>query len=273
MQANRLNAPTPDLRIVLTESVLPHESHDSQRSDPLVERLRHDESVINPPIVAPMGASQYVILDGANRCYAFAQLSYPHILVQVTDYNSGYLELDTWNHVVCDWSIDELLSQIEQLPDSEIGAGQDVRAIAHVITPDEQIYAIQAPVDNAHERNAALRHVVGVYQHNARLNRTALKQPEDVWPLFPDAAALVVFPHYKPADIIAAARYRAYLPPGISRHIVHGRALRINYPLDALRDQSVGLREKNEALQRWMQGKLANRQIRYYAEAVYQFDE
>jgi hypothetical protein len=35
----------------------------------------------------------------------------------------------------------------------------------------------------------------------------------------------------------------------------------------------VKLRDKNEALQSWVQQKLANRQVRYYAEATYQFDE
>jgi hypothetical protein len=98
---------------------------------------------------------------------------------------------------------------------------------------DNRVIAALAPVKNTHERNAALRNVVAVYHRHAVLNRTALKEPDDIWPLYPDAIALVMFPRCQPADIIAAARYGAYLPPGISRHIVHGRALRVNYPLDA----------------------------------------
>jgi hypothetical protein len=100
-----------------------------------------------------------------------------------------------------------------------------------------------------------------------------MAEPEDIWPLYPEAIALVVFPQYQPVDIIAAAKYQAFLPPGISRHIVHGRALRVNYPLDALRDKSASLKEKNAALRVWMQQKLAHRAIRYYAETTYQFDE
>jgi hypothetical protein len=72
---------------------------------------------------------------------------------------------------------------------------------------------------------------------------------------------------------MAAAQYKAFLPPGISRHIIHGRALRVNYPLDVLSDANKNLVSKNDDLNAWIQHKLANRQVRYYAEATYQFDE
>jgi hypothetical protein len=63
------------------------------------------------------------------------------------------------------------------------------------------------------------------------------------------------------------------LPPGISRHIIQGRALKVNYPLAVLRDQTISLAEKNEQLSLWIQEKLAKRQVRYYAESSYLFDE
>jgi hypothetical protein len=114
---------------------------------------------------------------------------------------------------------------------------------------------------------------VRVYQRNAILHRTALSEPADIWRLYPEAAALVSFPSYQRPDILAAARQKAFLPPGISRHIIHGRALRVNYPIDWLRDTGVSLEDKNAQLERWMQDKLSRRHVRYYAEATYQFDE
>lgn len=273
MRSNHHDAPTPDLRIVLTESVLPHEEHDSQRSQPLIERLKHEAVVINPPIVAPMDATRYVILDGANRCYAFEQLQYPHILVQVAPYDDGHIELSTWQHVVSHWDADEFIGHLSRLNSIQLFEGQDARAIAHILLRDDRVLAVGAPVSTTHERNAALREVVRVYQQNATLHRTALAEPEDIWPLYPNAIALVIFPRYQPADIIAAARYRAFLPPGISRHIVHGRAIHVNFPLAELKDETIRLSEKNRQLATWMQQKLANRKIRYYAEATYQFDE
>jgi hypothetical protein len=273
MLQHRNDAPPPDLRIVLTESLHPHEEHDSQRALPLIERLKSESVVINPPIVSPMGASQYVILDGANRYYAFSHLEYPHILVQVASYESGYVELKTWRHLVCNWEEDAFINHLKALPDLELIEGQNAQAIAHIMFRDQRVIALIAPVENTHERNAALCKVVAIYQQNAVLHRTALTEPDDIWPLHPNAFALVTFPQYQPSDIIAAARFHAYLPPGISRHIIHGRALRVNYPLDLLRDEQIRLSEKNQNLQTWMQEKLENRRVRYYAEATYQFDE
>lgn len=273
MQSSRNNAPPPDLRIVDLDNLYPHEEHDSQRSGPLIERIRNAEYIINPPIVAPIDNNKYVILDGANRCYTLRELGFPHILVQITSYESGYVELLTWQHIVSKWTIDSFLNQLKSLGDIELKEGQDTHAVAHIITRGDEVISLHAPVENTMERNATLRRVVAVYQKNAVLYRTAINEPGEIWPLFPDAIALVIFPHYKPGDIIAAAKYRAFLPPGISRHIIQGRALKVNYPTSILRDSSMSLEDKNAQLKTWVQTKLANRQVRYYAEATYQFDE
>lgn len=270
---HQINAPTPDLRIVPTASLHPHEWHDRQRALPLIERLRADEFVINPLMVAPLDDAAYVVLDGANRCYAFAELGYPHMLVQVMPYDSGYVELETWNHVLSGWSLDQFLDQLTALPDIALIDHADAHAIAHVFGQDDRVLSLQAPVETTHERNAALVRIVQLYQTQARLYRTTTREPLDVWRLYPDAAALVAFPRYEPADIIAAARYQAYLPPGISRHIVHGRAVRVNYPMAALADPTTPLEAKNAQLQAWLSDRFARRQVRYYAEATYQFDE
>jgi hypothetical protein len=268
------DAPPPDLRIVLTQSLHPHEEHDSQRAQPLIARLTQETVVINPPVVAPMGdGSKFVVLDGANRYYAFSHLAYPHILVQVAPYESGYVHLDTWRHLICNWDEDSLMSHLRQINSLEILEGQHRDSIAHLLFRDERVVALRVPVQNTHERNAALREIVRTYQQNATLQRTTLHEPEDIWRLHPDALAMVIFPQYEPNDIIAAAHHLAFLPPGISRHIIHGRALRINYPLNRLQAVDETLETKNRVLQTWMQEKLSRRQIRYYAEATYQFDE
>ncbi|MDZ4764912.1 MAG: hypothetical protein SGI73_10195 [Chloroflexota bacterium] len=267
------NAPTPVLRIVMTRALHPHEETDSQRLQPLVERIQSEPTMINPPIVAPISDTEYVVLDGANRSNAFALLDYPHILIQVVSYAAGTVELDTWQHVVCNWSADALIEHLVDLPNVEILYGHHADALAHVTCRDGRLLALRAHTQDNHERSAVLRQIVAVYQRSAILQRTALSDPAQVWETFQDGAALIVFPAYRPDDIIAAAQQRAYLPPGISRHIVHGRALRVNYPLDALRDPTPTLEQKNAALQHWLHDKIAKRQMRYYAETTYQFDE
>ena len=265
--------PTPDLRVVSTSSLQPHEEHDMQRSAPLIESLKSAHYMINPPLVAPMNNGDYVILDGANRAYCFSALDYPHILVQVASYESGLVDLDNWQHVVSGWNADEFIRQLRALPNITVSESDNDSAIAHLHLHDGRIVSIDSPDHSLHERNAALRNVVALYQKNAALHRTTLTDTSEVWALYPDAIALVVFPRYEPDDIMEAAKTHAYLPPGISRHIVDGRAIRVNYPLEYLRDPSKDLHEKNLNLRHWLQEKLASRQIRYYAEGTYQFDE
>lgn len=267
------NAPPPDLRIVQVSSLHAHEEHDSQRSEPLMARLQQSEYFLNPPIVAPMSADQYVILDGANRCFSFARLGYPHILVQVVGYDSGLIRLDTWQHIVGSWKLKAFIDAIRALNLVEVEWRQMAGALCHILFKDGRVMSLRAPVETVHERNAVLRSFVAIYQQNATLHRTAIVEPSEIWPLFPNAFALVVFPPYQPADIIAAAKHKAYLPPGISRHIIQGRALMVNYPMDALRDPVVELEQKNRVLADWIQRKLENRQVRYYAESTYQFSE
>jgi hypothetical protein len=267
-----MSVPIPDLRIVPTGSLFPHEEHDSQRSIPLAERLRTEEFVINPPVVAPIDSEdRFVILDGANRCHAFLELGYPHIIVQVASYESGLVDLLTWNHVISAWQTDIFLQEIEHLNPVQIS--EDATPPLRIVLHDGQSLALQLPVSKLQEKNAMLCDFVRIYQQHARLNRTAIREPQNIWDLYPDAIALVNFPSFTPADIMSAARHHAYLPPGVSRHIIHGRALRVNYPMKHMRDPHVSLVDKNHELREWFQRKLANRQIRFYAESTYQFDE
>lgn len=236
--------------------------------------LRGATYMTNPPIVTQTADGMYIVLDGANRCHSFAALGFPYILVQVVSYFSEQVELETWNHVVSRWNADEFMQQLEALPDIEVREGQDKNAIAHIsLRDDGRVLALNAPVQSVHERNAALRKLVHIYQQNAALNRTPINEPAEVWKLYPHANALVIFPGYEPKDIVEAARYQAYLPPGISRHIVHGRALQVNYPIKHLQDTSETLEAKNERLRQWLTDKIENRGVRYYAEATYQFNE
>lgn len=267
------NAPFPDLRILAVEKIYPHEEHDSQRSQPLIERIRQAEWFTNPPIVAPIDGDKFVILDGANRYHCFCHLEYPHLLVQVAAYDSGFVELGVWNHIISQWDQTALLERLRKLPNIEFKSGWDGDAAAQLLMRNGRVLAIHAPAHTLHERNATLREVVRIYQQNAVLHRTVMTDTIKLWQLYPDAVALVLFPEYGADEIIASAREKAYLPPGISRHIIQGRALKLNYPLAALRDKTAGLDAKNEALQEWVRERLANRSARYYAESTYQFDE
>lgn len=272
--SSELNAtPSPTLRIVPTASLYPHEIHDSQRSKPLIERILNGDVMINPPIVALMDNGQYAVLDGANRTSAFNHLNYPHILVQVVDYDSPFVKLETWQHVVCAWQSQAFIEHMQNTPEITLSETPHENALATVqFRDDHPTLTIIADGDTA-TRNHALNRFVAIYQRNATLHRTALDHAHQVWDHHTDSIALVKFPAYRPTDVIAAVKENAHIPPGITRHIIQGRALKINYPLKNLIDSTKSLEEKNQALSEWFNEKVNNRHVRYYAESTYQFDE
>lgn len=272
MSNHSISAPPPDLRMIEINKVFPHEKSDIQRSTPLIERLRNADVFTNPPVVASIDDNRYVLMDGANRHNSLKYLGFEHILVQVADYNTEFIELGVWQHIVSDWESEHFIQQLEDINEIEIQSGWDSKAVAQILLREGPVYGIHAKVDSIVDRNFTLCKVVETYHHHATLYRTPLTDPTHIWSLYPSAVALVMFPSYEPQDIIDAATNQAYLPPGVSRHIIHGRALRLNYPMDKLRE-NLPLEQKNEDLQQWLLTKLSNRSVRYYAEATYQFDE
>ena len=270
---DNLRAPVPDLRIVPAENLHAHESHDSQRSRPLIERLREDEYIINPPVVAPIDEQGFVILDGANRCHALRALGYPHLPVQVVEWDSGQIRLDTWHHVVSNWTAAELLDGLAELPDLIIEDCGNTRPVANLTLADGRSMDLTTGEQDPHSRNALLCQIVAVYQRNAVLYRSVLDKLSQAREHFPDMVALLRFPRVTFRDIITAAREKAWIPPGVSRHIISGRALRIYYPVRHLGEDGRSAGQKNEDMQEWLRQKLARREVRFYAESTYQFDE
>ncbi len=272
----------PDLRIVPISALVPHEEHDAQRSEPLIQRIQETGIWLNPPVVAELDGRRYVILDGANRHYALSQLGYDHILVQVIDYESEAVRLETWHHVVGGLSWFEFLRQIREIEELTLDSADLLSAraalarrevLAYTVLSDHRAYTLSANVHTMVARTAILQRVVDTYKERGVLNRINTDALSVAQRIYPSAVAIVVFPHYEPVEIIVAARDGVRLPPGISRHIIHGRALRINYPLEALRDNGESLEEKNRRLKEWIQERMAQKRVRYYAESTYLFDE
>lgn len=264
--------PVPKLHIIPVSHICPHEEHDSQRSKPLIRKLRQVTKFTNPPIVAPMGDGRFVILDGANRYHSVKQLGFLHILVQVVPYDSGWVDLLMWQHIVSEWEEEAFLSTVQSLSDFELSEASHTQALATLTFKSGNTFSLTSNNPNL-TKNALLRQFVSLYQRNARLERTSIENAQEVWHLYPKATALVQFSPYHPDDIIHAAQYDDYLPPGISRHIIQGRALRLNFPMEKLRDNTLSLEDKNAFLQSWLQEKFALRNVRLYAESTYQFDE
>ncbi len=281
-----LEIPPPVLRFVPTDSVLAHEEHDQQRFAPLLKRIPESKVWLHPPIVAPIPDSngKYVILDGANRCHTVAKLEYPHILVQVVEYESGQVTLDTWSHVISQLEPQKFLPEIQALSGINIHqtdiwsaraelANRDALAYIIDITHNRDVYVIDSEARGMRARTELLRAIVNTYKTRCVLERINTTDPVHVEQMFSNATALVVFPHYEPAEIVVAARDKILLPPGISRHIIQGRAMRLLYPLETLMATNTSIEQKNADLEAWVNERIAKRAVRLYAEATFNFDD
>ncbi|MCB9435751.1 MAG: hypothetical protein H6673_02000 [Anaerolineales bacterium] len=281
-----LEVPPPELRIVPIESVLPHEEHDDQRLEPLMKRIVESNIWLHPPVVTSMPnmADKWVVLDGANRCNAVRRLGYPHILVQVVQYDTGQVQLDTWNHVIAEVDPQTIVEALHKTDDITIEESELLTAqaqlakryaLAYLIdyTDQKRVYLITGNERDIRTRTRLLRRVVDVYKRQGVLERISSVNTSHVEQMFPDVAAVMVFPHYEPSEILYAAREDILLPPGISRHIIHGRAMRILYSLEAMIDPATPLEVKNEHLQAWVVERTQARAVRFYAESIYTFDD
>ena len=271
----------PDLRVVAVAELLLHEQHDAQRSEPLVQRLRIDGMLKNPPIVAPVhGEPRYVVLDGANRVTAVKALGIAHVAVQVVDYEDAELVLETWHHLVKGIDAGSFKAMLRAVRGVGIEQAEGVHAraqlsrreiLAFVEHVDGEVWTLHAAGD-LHERTRCLNEIVDRYKMRGRIFRANVDHLPSLLPLHDEVAGLVVFPRFAPAEIVDVARVGACLPAGITRHLIPRRALRVNLPLAALGDAR-SLAEKNLWLADWLKRHVASKSVRYYQESTFLFDE
>ncbi len=286
----------PDLRILPLDALVPHERTDSRRVNPLLARLKTEDVLRNPPIVAPFGNgdARFVVLDGANRTTAFRALGMPHILAQVVDY--AQVQLHVWHHVITQCSLENLLETIRGIDGLKIH-NSDLMSARAALARREALAFISldslplpkgervgvrgeslptsvliAGGSDVRTRTELLNQLVDLYEGCSKVQRTTSDTLGEVRASFPDASAVVVFPHYEPAEIIDLARTDVKLPAGITRHVLPARALRLNYPMDVLRND-LPLSQKQAHLSEWIHERVLSRRVRTYAEPTVMFDE
>jgi ParB-like nuclease domain. len=133
----------PDLRLVPIEALILHEHADEKRVARLQARLQADGYLKNPPIVAPIpNRDEFVVLDGANRTSAVRRAGYPHILVQVVDYKSEQVRLNTWNHLVTGRDPTTFLGEIRELRSLDVEKARSSDARARLRNREILAYAI-----------------------------------------------------------------------------------------------------------------------------------
>jgi hypothetical protein len=275
----RPSADIPHLKVVATSKLHPHELPDEQRARPLVSALRRDRVLKNPPVVLPFeNGEQFVVLDGANRVTALRLLDSPHALVQVASLDREKVELRTWNHVLMGLSVEQARATLTA---SRMIDYDRSRPDHPALNPDGLLriefsngdqLAIDRSQSDLHQRIELLNEVVDAYRGQVHFERTSEDSLMGMGQVYNSVAALVVFPEFRPDEVVQAAAENWHFPPGITRFIISPRALRLNYPL-AMLDSDETLEEKQQHLSTWIRSRVQNRRVRFYAESTFLFDE
>jgi hypothetical protein len=271
----------PHLRILPIDSLILHEDHDLQRTLPLVEKLRAQGVLRNPPIVMPLndGTDRYMVLDGANRVTSLRALEFPHIVAQVVAANDPHVNLQTWNHVVWGMSPKALTAALRKVKGIELVKVDTRKSLdapkympMQIRLPNDAFYLVkEAPSDLA-THIQTMHNVVNCYNTRASLDRTSQTLIDTFKHIYPDLTALIIFPHFKIKTVLKLASQNIMLPTGITRFTVSPRALHLNYPLHEL-SSGKPIEYKQEYLNQWIEERVKKKGVRLYSEATFLFDE
>jgi hypothetical protein len=274
----------PELQAVPIEAIKPHEIHDTQRNTPLLDKIRQDGVLRNPIIVTPIHKqhNRYMLLDGTNRHLVFEKLQVPHTLVQIVHYNTPQVQLLTWHHLVTGIEPGVFLGGLNKLADIftqavhfQEGQARIANGTLAVMLRLHDGRAIAVETRNQlslSEKTRLIRDLVNYIIQSATLYRTAITDIQLLREQYPKHTALCLYAPFSPADLMTLVEKDELAPAGVTRHIIQGRALHVNYPLHQL-DGNASTEEKNRTLQLWIQERYAQRGIRLYQEATYLFDE
>lgn len=270
----------PELRIVRSADLRPHEAVDVSRAHRLIQSLRNEGYLKNPPVVLPLSEEpeQYVVLDGANRTTAFQKMGFPHMLVQVA--RTG-VEVRSWNHALMGDDPQSLIEVISEIAGVTVSGSDPERAsewlknhgaAAYLATPDGKAALIETADRSARQQVELLGEVVDKYLSAYRVERTSARYPDGLATVYPDLAGLVVHRQFSVEEVVEVVSQGVLFPSGLTRFVISPRALRLNFPIAMLADRS-SLESKKRALEQWIRRRIEEQRVRYYAESTFLFDE
>ena len=267
------------LSFVPLEKLLPHEEDDPVRVKRIVSSLSRDGFLRNPPIVAEY-QSRYVVLDGATRVSALISMGFRDVLAQIVDYSQETVDLNVWHHVIVGLSPDQLLVNladvdgltIQRIDATTVRQLLDARNIeACIIMRNGTQFAVLCEGDICDKADLLCR-LVSVYRGKAEVHRTTHFDLPPLIKQYPYLSAVVAFPVFLPSDVIQIAFNGGKIPMGVTRHLIPGRALGLNIPLEKMGD-TPSLEEKNAWLDDLVRQRIRMNKVRLYPEPVFVFDE
>jgi hypothetical protein len=261
----------PDLRVIPSAALLLHEESDPVRVERLIGSFAAEGVLRNPPVAAPLDGGSYVVLDGANRVTALTQAGYPDQVVQVVDVEQPSVILEVWAHLLAEDVVSPPGVPWQRLSVEAVRAGLGDGTLACGVVTEAGARGFPAPPDLA-GRVAAIAGVVAAYRRRGPFYRVQPNGLDVLRREYGRVGALVLFPRLQKAEIRAIARLPVKLPSGISRFIVHNRALRVNVDLALLRS-GAALHAKQAQLDDLIRSRLVAHRVRAYPESTVLLDD
>ena len=271
----------PTLKILPLDQMILHEDHDLQRTLPLVEKLRAQGILRNPPIVMPLpdGSGRYMVLDGANRVTSLKEMEFPHIVTQVVASDYPHVNLQTWNHVVWGMNTKKLMASFKKIKgiklvkiDTQKSFDAPKYTPLQIRLPDGSFYILDEAPSDLPTHIDTLHEIVNAYKARALSDRTSQTLIDSFKKVYTDLTALIIFPRFKIKTVLKLAGQSIVLPTGITRFTVSPRVLHLNYPLHEL-SSGKPIEYKEAYLQHWVEEHVKNKRVRHYVEATFLFDE
>lgn len=271
------------LRVIDVEKIVPHENSDYSRVEPILQNIKKMQIFTNPILVAKVKDDLYMQVDGMTRLFATKKLGLKSILAQIIDYNDHELvDVSTWCHLS---PIDEpaFLSQIKKIKNLIIAkaGGRYLRRryikdeglgyLCSIVFRNKNIYRISIG-GTLPQKVKALVDIVAIYKNN--IVRDILPDAANIsdidflFSIHQKCHSIVIFPTFTRHQVInTAVHNNTLLPAGLTRFIIKGRCLDVNFPVKYLKSNNSEA-EKNEILQQF----LKNKEYRTYAEPTIYFE-
>ena len=270
------------LQIIPIQDILPHEYFDESRSKTLAERLKKDNFLGNPIIVASLSNKKFVQLDGMNRWSTFKALELSSILCQIVDYQDmDLVELSSWLHFINIKSA-EFLEYLGKIKNLKINKGninniknrfinsEGTGNIFTFVNEDLDIYTFSYG-GKLLDKIDVLNKIVEFYSRD--IARGVLPESpslQDIRMLFQEHLKhkqMVAFPIFTRHQILKVVRRHGFFPPGITRHVIKRRCLNVNLPFSVFnRSDSVATQNRN------LEQFLRQRKFRLYEEPTIYFE-
>lgn len=255
----------PVLKLVPLSSIELQEEAEDIRLEGLIGAFRKSQTLKDPPIVAKGLGKKLIQLDGTNRITVLRKLGCSHIVVQIVDYHdTSQVLIKSWVHVskVNKQAFIRKLKRLKGAKTENFKIGLGVTLTGHPLAATSIIFRDGEGLSlysdsNLYKRARLMRRVVKLYgeliTRDRQVTIESMAKLSEFFAGHKDKNVALFFPSFSSHEIYSLLGQGITLPTGITRHVVNGRVLRINYPINMLA-KSVGERRKQQFFNDFVRG-------------------